>query len=79
MPSDAIVYDLGHIEIVKAVLDSEGEVITNPILSEGYCVDIMCEALPEALTPYIVWPSDVGNHIPSGWEDIYKSDRDAIQ
>jgi len=74
MPSDALVYDLGHITLVHAVLDPEGEVITEPILSEGYCVDIMCEAIPSELTPFVVWPSNIGKHIPSGWEDYYRNE-----
>lgn len=74
MPSDAIVYDLGHIALVHAFLDIEGEVITNPILSEGYCVDIMCKSLPEALLAYMVWPLGIGNHIPAGWENQYQQD-----
>ena len=74
MPSDAIVYDLGHITLVHAVLDPEGEVIGEPILSEGYCVDIMCRAIPAELESYIVWPSNIGKHIPSGWEEYYRNE-----
>lgn len=74
MPADAIVYDLGHIIVASEVLDPEGEVITEPMLSDGYCVDVMCQKIPEELTPYIVWPSGIGMHIPMGWEEYYRNE-----
>lgn len=74
MPPNAIIYDLGHIVLTPEVLDPEGEVIAEPVLSEGYCVDIMCEVFPVELTPYIVWPSNIGKHIPMGWEEYYKNE-----
>jgi hypothetical protein len=77
-PPNAIIYDLGHIVLKPEVLDAEGEVITEPVLSVGYCVDIMCEELPTELTPYIVWPSNIGKHIPMGWEEYYQNQRNEL-
>jgi hypothetical protein len=68
IPEGAVVYDLGHIVIKQEEDDS-------PVLSTGYCVDLLCEELPAELEQYVVWPSEIGKHIPMGWEDWYKEER----
>lgn len=53
--------ELGHIVLTPAELDEDGEVVTEAILSEEYCVDVLWsgEAVAE-WDEHIVWTKPFG-------------------
>ena len=59
------VVTLGHVILEEGTYDDEGEVITEPVLSEKFHVDVMWEGLdahPYGWSSYAVTPSDEGLH-----------------
>ena len=56
-----MVVELGHIVETPAVLDEDGEVVTEAVLSTDYCVDILWRNEPHAdFVP--TWVKPVGIH-----------------
>ena len=59
--SVVMVVELGHIVETPAVLDEDGEVVTEAVLSTDYCVDILWRSEPHAdFVP--TWVVPVGIH-----------------
>jgi len=57
------IVQLGHIVKTPAVLDEEGEVVTEAILSDKYAVDVLWNTeADESWNLYMVWPNPVGRH-----------------
>ena len=59
------VVTLGHIVTQEGTYDDKGEVITEPVLSDKYHVDVMWQGLdahPYGWSTYAVTPSDNGLH-----------------
>lgn len=59
------VVTLGHIVVQEGTYDENGDVITEPVLSEKYHVDVMWDGLdshPYGWASYAVVPSDEGLH-----------------
>lgn len=59
------VVSLGQVVITEGTYDEEGEVITEPVLSEKFHVDVMWQGLdahPYGWSTYAVTPSDEGLH-----------------
>jgi len=56
-----MVVELGHIVETPAVLDEDGEVVTEAVLSADYCVDILWRSEPHAdFVP--TWVTPIGIH-----------------
>ena len=59
--SVVMVVELGHIVETPAVLNEDGEVVTEAVLSTDYCVDILWRNEPhEAFVP--TWVKPIGIH-----------------
>lgn len=59
--SVVMVVELGHLVETPAVLDEDGEVVTDAVLSTDYCVDILWRAEPNAaFVP--TWVKPIGIH-----------------
>ena len=67
------VVEIGNITITPAVLDEEFNVITPPVISDKYAVDILWneEELLE-FTEFQVWPSPCGVHTFAGLDWVYE-------
>ena len=59
----ASVVELGHLVITPGTYDSDGKVITEPVLSAKYAVDIIWQDDEvSTFATYKVWPAPVGIH-----------------
>jgi hypothetical protein len=66
------VHEIGHIVTTPAVIEA-GEVVTPAVLSPLWAVDIIWATEPHPdFAPFVVWPSNIGKHIFSGWESDYE-------
>ena len=46
-PNNHTIVNLGHIVLEQAVIDEDGEIITEAILSEGWCIDAIWVGLTD--------------------------------
>jgi hypothetical protein len=68
------VHEIGHIVLTPAVIE-DGEVVTPAVLSPKWAVDIIWASEPlSQFAQYVVWPSNIGVHIFSGWESDYEAE-----
>jgi len=59
----ASVIELGHLVITPGTYDEDGNVITDPVLSSKYAVDIIWQDDEvSSFATYKVWPAPVGIH-----------------
>ncbi len=72
----AAVVELGKLVKTPAVLDEEGNVVTEAVYSTKLSVDILWagEPLTTSFASYVVWPEPCGVHVFAGWEAEYAAD-----
>ena len=72
----AAVVELGKLVKTPAVLDEDGNVVTEAVYSTKVSVDILWAGDPmtTSFASYVVWPEPCGVHVFAGWEAQYAAD-----
>jgi hypothetical protein len=71
--SNCHVVELGDIVLTPGTYDEEGNVVTPPVTSGKFAVDILWnEEEDSSFTSFQVWPSPTGVHTFAGLEYLYE-------